>query len=120
MALFIYFYYIYLIGLLGLRCQSPGFVGFQLRIPDGEVVEVFLRLRRDDAGQAQEGNEVRDSHEAVHDIRQGPDGFQFEENGGCQDDDVADTVKLSLPIVMLPFAAVKLPLFTVPSTMRYS
>ena len=28
------------------------FVGFQLRIPDGKVVEVFLRFRRNDAGEA--------------------------------------------------------------------
>ena len=58
------------------------------------MVEVFLGFRRNDAGEAQEGDEVRDGHEAVDDISQRPDGFELEEDGRGQDGDVADTVEL--------------------------
>ena len=70
--------------------DSSCFVGFEFGVADFEVFEVFLGFCDDDACEAQEGNKVRDGHEAVDDICECPDGFEFQEGSGCEDDEEED------------------------------
>ena len=73
--------------------DSSCFVGFEFGVADFEVFEVFLGFCDDDACEAQEGNKVRDGHEAVDDICECPDGFEFQEGSGCEDDEKEDSVE---------------------------
>ena len=51
--------------------------------------QVAFGFCHNDAGQGNQGNQVRDGHEAVYDIGQNPDGFEFEETAAgnqCNED----------------------------------
>ena len=58
-----------------------------------QMSEVFLRFGDDDARQADEGDEVRDSHEAVDDISQDPDDVEFDERAAGDEGDEDDAVR---------------------------
>ena len=55
--------------------------------------EVFLRFGYDDAREADEGDEVRNSHEAVYDISQDPDDVEFDESAAGDEGDEDDAVR---------------------------
>ena len=63
------------------------------QVPDGGMLEVPLRFPGDDAAQREQGNQVRDGHEAVDNIGQDPDGFQFQEGAAGDEHDEDHAVR---------------------------
>ena len=57
-----------------------------------DMSKVGFGFGYDDTGQADECDEVRNSHEAVYDVRQDPDDVQFQEGTAGDEDDEHDTV----------------------------
>ena len=57
------------------------------------MIHIFLRLTDTDARQEKKSNQVRNSHESVHDIRKNPDGFQLEERAAGNEKDKNQTVR---------------------------
>ncbi len=57
-----------------------------------QMFHIQFRLGDDDAGEGDEGDEVRDGHERVYDVGQDPDGFQFQETARCDEADEDDAV----------------------------
>ena len=58
-----------------------------------QMIHIFLRLTDTDARQEKKSNQVRNGHEAVHDIRKNPDGFQLEERAAGNEKDKNQTVR---------------------------
>lgn len=58
-----------------------------------QVIEVFFRFCYDDTAQADEGNEVRDSHQTVYDIGQNPDDVEFNEGAAGDEGDKDNAVR---------------------------
>lgn len=56
------------------------------------MVEVLFRFGNDDAGQADQGDQVRDSHEAVYDVGEYPDSFEFQKCAGSYEADEDEAV----------------------------
>ena len=68
------------------------FVGLEFGITDFQMVEVFFRFCDYNAGESQEGNEVRNRHEAIYYVGEGPYFFKLEECTACNDNDVDNAV----------------------------
>ena len=57
------------------------------------VRKIKIRFLDDDAGKRDERDEVRDGHEAVHDIREDPDGLKLQEGAGSDECDEDEAVR---------------------------
>ena len=58
-----------------------------------QVVEILGSFSYHHAGQGQQGNQVRNSHESIDNICQNPDGFKFQKCAARNQCDKDDTVR---------------------------
>lgn len=71
----------------------PCFVSHQFRITNGKVLEIPLCFRDDYTGKSKKGNQVRNGHETVYNIRKRPDFFKLHESASCDNGDIAQAVR---------------------------